>query len=164
MEKLTPKTAERFAREIFGKFKDKEEKEFRLVHPVLVSETALILAKKINQKVDLDVLRIAAWVHDVGYSIESKNHAEHSLAILEKKFEIDKVLRDCVLNHGSEAKPTTLEGRIIQLADKAFILDKELLKLILKSSKEKIDPEYIDFIKKMSVKLADLLDRFDFVN
>jgi HD superfamily phosphodiesterase len=162
MERLTPKTAEEFARGIFSKLKDKEEREFRLVHPVLVSETALILAKKINRKVNFDTLKIAAWVHDVGYSIEAKNHAEHSLKILNEKFDIDNVLKDCIINHGSEATPETDEGKIIQLADKAFILDRDLLRLVLKSSKEKADSEYIDFIKKMSEKVVDLLGKFDF--
>jgi len=49
----------------------------------------------------------------VGYSVEVKNHAEYSLKVLGERFETDKVSRDCVLNHGSEANPTTEEGKII---------------------------------------------------
>lgn len=58
-----------------------------------------------------------AWIHDLGKTIEDKDHAQHSIEILEKEFELDEVDRDCILNHGSGGEPKTKEGKIFRYAD-----------------------------------------------
>jgi HD superfamily phosphodiesterase len=161
MKKLTPKSVEKYAKKLFIKIKDKEMRDYRLVHPKLVGNAAIIIANSKNKKADKNILKIAAWAHDLGYIYGKENHAERSLEILQKDFEVSETLKDCIINHGSSAKPQTEEGKIIQLADKACIISPEILKLIMEESQDKIKQEDIDFIKKMSEKLASLMERFE---
>jgi HD superfamily phosphodiesterase len=102
-QKLTENKAMELAQEFFKQIRNKEDREYHLLHSKLVSNLALVLAK--DKKIDKRALKIASWVHDIGYVVDPKKHAEHSLKILERNFIIDPVLRDCILNHSAGAKP-----------------------------------------------------------
>ena len=105
---LNVKEAEKICKENLSKIKDGN---LHVIHSKLVGDTALILSK--GKQLNENLLKIAAWVHDIGYSIDSENHAEHSVEILEKRgYEVNKILRDCVLNHGASKNPKTNEGKI----------------------------------------------------
>jgi len=151
---LTEKQAKVIASKVFKKISNPEEREYRIMHAKAVKETALILAE--GRKFDENVLSIAAWLHDIGYSISKENHAKHSLDLL-KKYELDEKLKDCILNHGTDANPKTQEGTIFQLADKACILNQDILKLLIKQGIKKQD---ISFVRNMSEKACVLLDSF----
>ena len=160
MKKLTPEIAEKFAKEIFSKVDNSEDREFYLIHSKAVVNTAIILAR--NKTVNNDLLRIAGWLHDIGYVISEENHAEHSLEILEKEgFELNLILRDCILNHGSSGKPETEEGRIIKGADKVSILNPEVVDLFVKNSR-KLSKEELAFLNKMTSKALDFLRDYEF--
>lgn len=134
-QKLTIDKAEKIAREMFCRLENSEDKEFYILHSKLVRDIALILSD--NMDIDKKILRIAGWVHDIGYSISAEEYAKHSLEILEKDFEIDETLADCILNHGSEGKPKTEEGKIIKVADKLFIFNPEIVSILLRYSLRK---------------------------
>ncbi len=98
-------------------------------HILRVYNIALKLAK--NQKVDLEVIKIAVLLHDIGMGKEIKNsscdHAVQS-AKLAKPFLIKLGLKtnriqhilDCISSHRyrNEHQPQTLESKIVHDADK----------------------------------------------
>ncbi len=128
--------------------------EWFLLHSKLVVEMALILAG--NKNVNKEILEIAGWIHDIGYSIETKEHAKYSIELL-KDYELDEKLKDCILEHGSDGNPKTKEGEIIRIADKACIFNKDVISLIIKGGIKEKD---INFLKKMSSKGLELLSNF----
>jgi predicted hydrolase (HD superfamily) len=66
-----------------------------------------------------EFFEIAGRIHDIWYARDEKNHANESLNILKEKwYNIDSVLQDCIINHGSSKQPHTAEGRLFQLIDK----------------------------------------------
>ncbi len=147
MKKLNPKAARAIGEKYFKKRKGKVEQDFVRAHSESVVEIATILAKKF--KANASTVATAGWVHDIGRVIESKNHALHSIELLEKEgFQIDPVIRDCVLNHGSSGTPKTKEGKILQASDKLSILSIPVLKFFL--SQKNISPEDIKFMEKMT--------------
>ena len=156
----TPQTAEQFARKILNKIEKPDNREFSIIHSKAVGETALLLAQ--GKNIDKDTLVIAAWLHDIGYSIKDKDHAQHSLEILKNEgFEISETIKDCILNHGSSKNPQTQEGKIFQIADKVCILNKDILKVFLKHNKGKIKQEDFDFLKMMTTRAVELLKNYD---
>lgn len=71
------------------------------------------------------VFDIAGWLHDIGRKDDKDTHHELGLKYLEKfltKYPEFKPLQteisDCILNHRRSQIPTTMYGRIIQVADK----------------------------------------------
>lgn len=156
---LTIKIAEEFAKEKFLEFKDQGEIDFEIWHAKTIIKIALILAE--NKNVDKDILKIAAWLHDIGKIIEIKDHAKHSLEIIEKNFVINEKLKDCILNHGSDDTPKTEEGKIIKQADKLCILNPELVNILIKYNFKKIKEEDIEFVKKMTNKSIEFLKELD---
>lgn len=159
---LTPKIAEEFAKQKYKEIKPKEDADFNLVHAKAVVRTALLLSK--NKKLDDNLIAIASWLHDIGKSIKEGSHSENSIKILEKEnFEISDKLRDCILNHGTNGKPSCEEARIINIADKASIIDRDMLKVIAKYTLKKTKSERkadLEFIKKLANGGAELLGEY----
>ncbi len=144
---LTIELAKNLATESFGKYREKIEGNFALIHTEAVAKISVILAKKFN--LNIEIVEICAWVHDIGYLIDRENHAEHSVKIIEDKgFEVTPIMRDCIINHGTDGKPESEEAKILQMADKLSILSIPVLEIIL--SQEKVLPEDIKFVEKMT--------------
>ncbi len=151
--------AEKYGEIIASKQEEIEKEEFKkffLLHCESVGEAAVALSKG---KADEEILRIAGWVHDIGKAISYKEHAKHSLKILEKNFEINEKLKDCILNHSSDKNPKTKEGKIFRVADKAFILNPKYLKFLVENTEE-LRKEEVKFIKLMVEKAIDLLKNY----
>jgi hypothetical protein len=112
----------------------------------------MILALKdlTNDKKLLDRLIPLAWVHDIGKIESEENHAEYSLKILDKKFKLDFVDKDCILNHGVSGKPTTEEGKIFQNADGISLFYPEvlLIRFLIEGKQGSDFDELINKIKK----------------
>ena len=117
-----------------------------LVHSEKVGQVAIIIAKKL--KINNKVFKIAGWVHDIGYFKNSDSHANSAIPILkELGYEVEEILKDCILNHGNEGKPKTTEGKIFQLADKFSIFDLDVIKIMLKHGTFPLKDENIAFLK-----------------
>jgi len=155
-KRLTVAEAEKFAKKIFSRYKNKADKEFYISHSRAVAETASILASR--KKVDKDVLIMAGWLHDIGSIVDRKNHAEHSIELLEKEgYIISRALRDCILNHGKSKNPTTAEGKIFRIADKASVFRPELLQSIVDAKGNVVKDEDLDFLEKCASRATNLL-------
>lgn len=147
MKKLTPKLAKSIALKYSKKEKNKAEKDFALIHTEAVVTISKLLAKRLGA--NISIVEASGWVHDIGKIVEIENHAEYSLTLLEKeKIEITQHLKDCILNHGTNGKPLSLEAKILQMADKMSILSIPVLKLILEQ--EKIPESDVEFVNKMT--------------
>ncbi len=154
--KLTVAEAEKFARKVFSRYKNKEDKEFYVAHSRAVAETASILASR--KKVDKDVLIMAGWLHDIGSIVDRKNHAEHSIELLEKEdYILSEKLKDCILNHGRSKHPTTVEGKIFRIADKASVFRPELLQSVVDTKGNVVKDEDLDFLEMCASRATSLL-------
>lgn len=159
MKKLTPEIARKFSIPYFYKIKDKSQRDFIIVHSQAVVEIVKLLAK--NTKANMNVLEIAGWVHDIGKSVEQEPHAEESLKILEKKFFVNDILKDCILNHGYSKKPLTFEGKIIRAADKISILDRKILPIFLKNHNPDFNLESLDMLEKITEQAMEFLKEYN---
>ena len=152
--KLTKEKAKELAKKYLLDSKIKDG-EFFYVHTKGVVEVARLLAKK--EKIDIKKIESCAWVHDIGYYLEQEGHAKKGIELLKKEgIKIDEILKDCVLNHGNSGNPTTKEGKIMQIADKISIMNKDFLEILLNN---KIGKEEIDFIKMMFDKSIKMLEK-----
>jgi len=158
-EKLTEESARQFAENLFKSKMKGLEKRFIIQHTKGVIKTALNLAK--GKKVDLESIKIAGWLHDVGRAVNIENHAEISVKLAEENFgALNDVVKDCILNHGSSKNPQTKEGKIIQLADKLSIMnDFKLFKIVF--AKEKYKEKSIEMVKMVSDDLIEVLKRYN---
>ena len=155
-EKITLEKARELYNTYLNKVNDKKLREFLFIHSLKVSEMAILLGK-IN-RLDINILEIAGLLHDIGYSVDEKDHSKHSLNILEgKNFEVSEKLKDCILNHGGEGNTQTKEGKVFRMADKLSIVDKDTLYVFLKD--KTINDEEKEFIKMMLSKSSELLDK-----
>jgi uncharacterized protein len=127
MDKKIEKT-KKFAEKYLAKDKDSAH---NIEHVMRVYNLAIKLAEK--EKVDLEVIKIAVLLHDIGSDKERKDpsgktdHAVESAKLakpfLEKlglpKGKIELIL-SCIISHRyrSETKPETLEAKIVFDADK----------------------------------------------
>ncbi len=122
--------------EKFSKIKDIVEKELecsahRIDHVLRVYNNCLKISE--NEKVDLDVLKAAALLHDIARVKEDNDSsgkidhavlgAEMALSILKKlKFPKDKIkhIQDCICTHRyrTDSKPESIEAQILLEADK----------------------------------------------
>ncbi len=160
MKKLNPTNAKKIAFAISKKIQPPEQRDFFLIHSQKVVNISKLIAKKIN--FGRDIFEIAGWIHDIGYSKNIKTHSRHTIPILhDLGYEIDNILKDCILNHGSDKKPKTIEGKIFQLADKLSIFDYDLLKIILQQETFPPSKETIAFLKTMSENSLKLLKNFN---
>ena len=124
----------------FQKIKETVEKELDCAahgmdHILRVHNMCLVLAKK--QDVDIEVLKAAALLHDIGgpremkdssgktdHAIESAKMAKpilQKLGFAEKKI---KHIQDCIVSHRyrSDNKPKTIEAKILFDSDKLDVL------------------------------------------
>lgn len=115
----------RFVKEESKKPENWWGEEFYSLHLVSVHKYAKKLAEKLNA--DLEIVELAAWLHDIGSIIKGReNHHITGAEIAEKKLgdlgyekeKIDKV-KHCILAHrGSrEIDAETIEAKIIKDAD-----------------------------------------------
>ena len=156
--KLTPAIAHQIALDYAPQIKPQRQADFFLIHTTNVVKIAKIIAKKLN--VDQDFFEIAGRIHDIGY-VKSMEHAEYSLSILtDLWYDIDPKLEDCILNHGNWKSPTTIEGKIFQIADKISIFDANLIELFLQHEDFPITKDGLEFLKVMSEKSFKLLENF----
>jgi HD superfamily phosphodiesterase len=103
------------------------EQDFNKIH----SESIIKILKIIcPEDIDKEKLFALAWVHDIGKIISEENHALNSVNILEKNFELDNTEKDCILNHGSSAKPLTEEGKIFRYADGLSLFTSETINFL----------------------------------
>ncbi len=106
----------------------KQSVSHRLDHAERVYKRAIKLAKLLNEKVDLEILKISALLHDIDEPYyEKKNHVTRSLKKATKilknlnypENKIQKVLK-IIGEHSSEIikHPTSIEAKILYDADK----------------------------------------------
>ena len=156
--KLTPTIAHQIALDHAPQIKPQRQGDFFLIHTKNVVKIAKIIAKKLN--LDEDFFEIAGRIHDIGY-VKDMEHAEYSLSILtDLWYEIDHKLKDCILNHGNVKSPTTLEGKIFQIADKLSIFDANIIELFLQHEDFPMTKDGLAFLKVMSEKSFKLLENF----
>lgn len=147
MKKLTPKNAKLVALKYLKKHKEKEGRDFAKVHTEAVVEIGKMLAKRLGANISM--VEICAWVHDIGSVVERNDHAKHSLDLLKKEsFEISELIKDCILNHGTNGQPKSQEAKILQMADKLSILSIPVLKLLF--NQKEITLNDIEFVNKMT--------------
>ena len=155
--KLTPTLAHQIALDLAPQIKPEKQGEFFLIHTTNVVRVAKIIAKNLN--LDEDFFEIAGRIHDIGYVKDMEHHADYSLSILtDLWYDTDPKLKDCILNHGNSKSPTTLEGRIFQIADKLSIFDASLIELFLQNEDFPITRDGLLFLKAMSEKSFKLLE------
>ena len=159
-QKITPNSAEIFAKSLFKGIKNNVERKFVLLHSEGVAKTALRLSE--GKKVDKNALIIGSWLHDIGRTESIKGHAGISLRMAEEKFgKLPLKIKDCIINHGNSGKPLTEEGKIIQLADKLSIAqDYRLFKLLF--SKEKYKKKSLEMYGYVFRDLLEILKRYEF--
>lgn len=167
MEKLTEKKAQKYAQE---RFKQLPELYFKwnIIHSKGIIKILKIISK--DKNVDLNKLFALAWVHDIGKVIKEEDHAKLSLDILKKDFKIDDIDSDCILNHGSSAKPKTKEGVLFRYADGLSFFTSEVIQFMFfaeakeglefEQIKEKIHKMYVKYKEKYSEskEILNLLD------
>jgi HD superfamily phosphodiesterase len=157
--KLTPKSAETFAKSCFKKIKGKDEYLFHEIHSEGVVKTALRLAE--GKKADKNILIISGWLHDIGISVGKEGHAKNSFKLAEQKFgKLPEKIKDCILKHGRTGKPRTSEAKIIQLADKLSIIqDTRIFNLLFSEKKHK--EEGLKMYGSMFKELVKILERYN---
>ncbi|MFC1624991.1 HD domain-containing protein [Patescibacteria group bacterium] len=114
-------------------------------HIVRVYDWCRELAKN-YPKADLNVLKVAAYWHDVGRKYESKEKDDHNE---KSSFEVEKYLRKqkaseefiskvkyAVENHSFKFSPKTIEGKILHDADKLAFMSDHAVPDVLNSMKE----------------------------
>lgn len=159
MKKLNLSGAKQIALNISKKIEPIDHRDFFLVHSEKVGKVAKMIAQKIG--INNNVFEIAGWVHDIGYAKDFENHAIHAIPILQELgYEVDEILKDCILNHGNGKNPETIEGKIFQLADKFSIFDSDIIEVILKHGSFPLKADDINFLKMMSKKAFKLLENY----
>lgn len=160
--KLDIKKSEEICKKTYEKIKDPFDKEFHIIHSKKVGEMAVVLSEFTDTNLKKDFFLIVGWIHDIGYVIDVPTHPEQSIKILEQEgFEVDEVMKDCILNHTTTGNPKTKEGKIVQLADKLSIFDEDTVRIYLRNNKNKIKEEDIQFFENMSKNAVNLLRSFN---
>ena len=104
-----------------------------VAHPVSHMKQVLKYSKEIaasEKDVDMDILEVAIWWHDVGRLHVDEGHAKKSAEMAKaelNKLDFDKVIidkvYDAVINHNSSGVPECIEGKILRDADKLDFLN-----------------------------------------
>lgn len=139
MQEIIDKS-KKFVLDKYSKYNGKFGPQFMKI----VTEESIKLADTLSKGTDLNkpALLLGIYLHDIGrtitdsqeHTIEGKKIAESFLRDNNFKDEnILKIVFDCILNHGSEAKPTTNEGKLVQFIDKAVLINPRILKLYYES-------------------------------
>jgi HD superfamily phosphodiesterase len=111
-----------------------------------VTEESIKLADTLSKGTDLNksALLLGIYLHDIGRTVtDSQEHTIEGKKIAESFFKdnhfkderILEIIFDCILNHGSEARPTTNEGKLVQFIDKAVLINPKIISNILSSLK-----------------------------
>lgn len=94
-----------------------------------------------NTDLNSTIFDIAGWVHDLGRKEDEGKHHEIGLQYLDKFLQkypefksVKKEISDCILNHRRKQTPTTIYGRIMQVADKLSLHHKKWIKYASKFS------------------------------
>lgn len=159
MKKLTKKIAESLARKYLLNKKSNID-PYHFIHTLKVVQAVKIICK--GKKLDKELLEICAWVHDIGYSVNNSpnndpHHAENSIDLLTKEgYEVTDNIRDCILNHGGKGNPKTIEGKILQIAVKFNIIDKDFLEYIID---ERAGGGEVQFLEKRTSDAVKMLKR-----
>jgi len=138
----------------------------RLTHTLEVSQIARTIARSL--RLNEDLVEAIALGHDLGHTPfghtgeaalnsvceNGFRHQEQSIRVVEliekdgEGLNLTKEVRDGILNHKTNAHPSTLEGQVVRLSDKiAYInhdIDDAIRGKILK--KEEIPKEYTDLL------------------
>jgi len=102
--------------------------------------------KKQGEKLDLEILMLGVWLHDIGYSVhDCIDHATISYGIAKKfleskKYPVDKMQRvlHCVRSHRcKDVMPETFESKLFACADSASHLTDKVYIKILHKEKDK---------------------------
>lgn len=108
---MKEKEAKEYAEQKFKSLTEIEQK-WNYIHSKYLIQALNELSPNIKEEI------IAlAWVHDIGKIEGDENHAEKSIKILEKDFQLTQTDKDCILEHGSGGNPITNEGKIFRNAD-----------------------------------------------
>ncbi len=159
MKQLNLRKSKQIAIDISKKITPISRRDFFLVHSEKVGKVAKMIAQKIW--LNNDVFEIAWWIHDIGYLKNIENHADFAIPILEELwYEINEILRDCILNHGNGKNPKTNEWKIFQIADKFSIFDQDIIKIMLKHGTFPLKNEDVNFLKMMSGNAFKLLENY----
>lgn len=159
MKTLTIPEAKQIALDIAKQINPVDHREFFLIHSEKVAKVAKMIAKKIW--IDTEVFEIAGRVHDIWYAKDMDNHSDFSLSILEELwYEINDILKDCILNHWNKKIPTTKEWKIFQLADKLSIIDSDIIEIVLEYWTFPINDKDLAFLKGMSENAFRLLENY----
>jgi HD superfamily phosphodiesterase len=157
MKKLTKRIAKKIAEKYLVK---NNIDPFHFIHTQKVVEAVKIISK--GKKLDKEILEICAWIHDIGYSVNNlpnndPDHSANSINLLDKEgYEVTDKIKDCVLNHGSKGNPKTQEGKILQIAVKFNIIDKDFLEYIIDN---KAKGKEVKFLKKRTDSAVKMLKR-----
>ncbi|WP_047247234.1 Pycsar system effector family protein [Maribacter thermophilus] len=81
-----------------------------------------------------EVLQLAAWLHDTGYTMGSKNHEKNSCKIAtsflnEQKYDPKLIAKvnECIMATAKDAQPDTLQEKILRDADASHFAQKSYL-------------------------------------
>lgn len=158
MKKLNKRIAKKLAKKYLLK-KDNID-PYHFIHTLKVVQAIKIIGKR--KKLDMNLLEICAWVHDIGYSISNSPnndpiHAKNSIKLLIKEgYEVTDKIKDCILNHGSRGNPKTKEGKILQIAVKFNIIDKDFLQYLID---ERAYGKEVKFLKKRTDSAVKMLKK-----
>ncbi|MFH1970978.1 MAG: HD domain-containing protein [Patescibacteria group bacterium] len=139
-------------------------------HVVRVYDFSRELAKNYPE-VDLNVLKVAAYWHDVGRKYESKETDDHNIKsgeqvekyLLEKKASKDFIskVKEAVVNHGFKYVSKSIEGKIIHDADKLAFFSDHAIPDSYESMKEGYETETFNR-EKVVIWLKDILNHKDY--
>ncbi|MBM3247727.1 hypothetical protein FJZ17_04295 [Candidatus Pacearchaeota archaeon] len=118
--------AKTFAEQSFSNL-DNLNKRWNLLHSKFLVRAIKELTP--NKNIRKKIIPLA-WVHDIGKIKSEENHAKLSLELL-KDFKLDEIEKDCILNHGSSAKPRSEEGKIFRNGDGLSLFYPETIKFRL---------------------------------
>ncbi|MGD8744633.1 MAG: hypothetical protein PVJ52_03505 [Candidatus Woesebacteria bacterium] len=137
--KIMDRIGEAVANEDIGVFESGHGYE----HHYRVAKDALRIARKDGVPVDENVLLVASCTHDFEQrgGVEPDELREFFLSDLEleEKF-VDKVI-DAVSNHSLDKIPTTVEGEVVWVSDKANYPDPERFKEVVRYIEKNYDSE-----------------------
>ncbi len=159
---VAPIKAKKLSEKIFKEKLPPLYSEYYLSHSKFVIIAAKDLSKEKNLNISPEIFEIAGYLHDLGYSVDDKNHAEESVKIAKNNFPgINAVIIDCIQNHGSDKKPLTKEGKIFQLADKLAAFYPKCISEVIKLEQKEGKLTYEEIIEKLNTKLQKYLDAFE---
>lgn len=116
----------------------------RLTHTLEVAQNARTIARAL--RLNEELTEAIALGHDLGHTpfghageralnsicSEGFHHAKQSLRVVEllekqgKGLNLTKEVRDGIVNHQTQGKPSTLEGKIVQLSDKMAYVNHDI--------------------------------------